>query len=96
MIACTVYKSLKKNQTYVFVPQSSDTADLPEALNGLLGTLEKVLDVEINENSTLARAKPCDVIQNIQQHGFYLQMPPGKEQASIDPFTETGSPDWLQ
>ena len=82
---CDVYKSLKKDGMYLFVPHGSDTADLPEALLDLIGELGHVLDVDLADRQKLGRSQPEDVITGIHDNGFYLQMPPGKNE-----------PDWLQ
>ena len=93
VLACTVYKSLRKDQTYVYVPQSSDLADLPEALQGLLGELEKVLDLQLSAEQRLARADPVLVLQCIREQGYFVQMPPGKE---LGQMAEANSPVYLQ
>lgn len=82
---CTVYKSQRKAQTYVFVPFGSDLNTLPDALSPLLGELDKVLDVELHPERPLARAQAHTVIQHIHEQGFYIQMPPGKDDT---PFTD--------
>ncbi len=79
-IPCTVFKSLRKNQTYLFVPVGSDLEGLPDVLLGLLGELEKVLNVDLEAGRKLARAEASEVMRCIKEQGFFLQMPPGKEE----------------
>lgn len=88
-VNCTVYKSLRKDQTYVFVPAGSDLDELPDMLKTLLGELEKVLDVELTPERPLARAEASEVMQQIAESGFYVQMPPGKDD---DLFADANTP----
>ena len=91
---CSVYKSLRKAQTYVYVPFRSDLADLPEALQGLLGELEKVLDVALDSKRKLARVDASEVMRCIDEQGFFVQMPPGKDDAMG--LHEPDLPGWMQ
>ncbi|MFC0676575.1 YcgL domain-containing protein [Lysobacter korlensis] len=71
-----VYKSLRKYDTYVFLPERDDFARLPEPVRAQLGPLQFVLDVALTPGRRLARASADEVRANIDAHGFHLQMPP--------------------
>lgn len=81
---CSVYKSPKKNEMYVYVDRKVGVAELPEALLGIFGEPEHVIDMILTPEKTLARAEASKVLADIAEKGFYLQMPPGKEDYMLD------------
>ena len=76
-----VYKSLKKEQTYLYVGGMGEFEDVPEGLIELLGELKFVLSVDLHEDRRLAQVEARDVMEKIRENGYFLQMPPPKENA---------------
>jgi len=74
-IDCTVYKSLKKDETYVFIPESSTLADLPIELISVLGKTEEVMRLALTPEKKMARGNADEIMKSIQNQGFHLQMP---------------------
>jgi uncharacterized protein YcgL (UPF0745 family) len=72
-----VYVSRRKPGTYVYLPVEDDWSQVPEQIRKLLGETEKVLDLDLTPDRQLARATGAEVIDAIEQQGFYLQLPPG-------------------
>jgi uncharacterized protein YcgL (UPF0745 family) len=81
---CLVYKSLKRFDYYLFVNKEDDLSRVPEGLRRLLGRLEKVMDLELDESRSLAQADVVAVMQQIEDSGYYLQMPPQSDSAPRD------------
>ena len=75
---CVVYKCAGKSDTYLFVERDSDISQVPSDLLEALGTLEKVMNLELSLDQTLARADPETVRQQLRDKGFYLQLPPAE------------------
>ena len=73
---CVVYKGARKSATYLFVKCDSDFSQVPSDLLEALGTLEKVMNLELSPDQALARADPDIVRQQLRNKGFYLQLPP--------------------
>jgi uncharacterized protein YcgL (UPF0745 family) len=73
---CAVYKSLSQLDYYLFVREDEDFTRVPDGLRQLLGTVEKVMTLELNEQRRLAQADVREVIMLIDEHGYFLQMPP--------------------
>lgn len=73
---CSVFKSERMELAYLYVPQGADLHALPEDLLTSFGEPRFVLDLEVHETRKLALADPRDVLDSINQQGFYLQMPP--------------------
>jgi uncharacterized protein YcgL (UPF0745 family) len=76
---CFVYKSLKKSDTYLYVKNKDDFTNLPEALRNMLGKLEFVMEVDLTQREKLARVDSEQLRQQLEQQGFYLQLPPTTE-----------------
>ena len=74
-IECTVYKSLKKDETYVFIPTEMQLSDLPDELKKVLGETEKIMSLTITPEKKMARGTGAEVIKSIKEQGFHLQMP---------------------
>ena len=75
---CVVYKGTQKSGTYLFVNCDSDFSQVPSDLLEALGTLEKVMNLELSPDQTLARADSETVRQQLRNKGFYLQLPPSE------------------
>jgi len=73
---CDVFKSKKKDETYLYVEKDTVLGELPAELQNLLGELAFVMELEISSNRKLAREKPEVVLSNIAKQGFHLQLPP--------------------
>ena len=71
-----VYKSLRKADTYVYLAARDGFDSIPEPLRLPLGELAFVLEVALTAERKLARGDTAQVRQNLQAHGFHLQVPP--------------------
>ncbi|PZO09781.1 MAG: hypothetical protein DCF27_04015 [Lysobacteraceae bacterium] len=71
-----VYKSLRKDNTYVYLRRRDDFEVIPEAVRKPLGELVFVLEFALTGQRKLAQADPVVVRANLAAHGFHLQFPP--------------------
>lgn len=81
-----VYKSLRKDDTYLFLAARDDFARLPEPVRGPLGRLQFVMELALTPERKLARGDAAVVCENLALRGFHLQLPA----SAVDPMTE----DW--
>ena len=79
MQLCTIYRSSKKADTYLYVEKRDDFSKVPEALRQLIGTPVLVMTLNLDQQSKLAQADLSKVKQELLDKGFYLQLPPPKE-----------------
>ncbi len=79
MQLCTIYKSSKKAETYLYIEKADDFSKVPEALMRLLGKPQLVMTLDLDRRKALAIADVSKVKQELQEHGFYLQLPPPTE-----------------
>jgi uncharacterized protein YcgL (UPF0745 family) len=76
---CVIYKSAKKAQTYLFVKTRDDFSLVPEALMTMFGTPTLVTLTNLATKKKLAFADLEKVKINLNEQGFYLQLPPPQE-----------------
>ncbi len=79
-LMCSVYRSPKKEGMYIYVPKQEPFENVPESLMLSFGTPGHVMDLLLTPDRTLARVDVRQVMQGIQQNGYYLQMPPHEGQ----------------
>jgi uncharacterized protein YcgL (UPF0745 family) len=76
---CTIYKGLKKQGSYLYIKSTigkkDDFSNLPESLLTIMGKLELVMQLKINQSTKLAQAQASEVLAEIDLNGFYLQLP---------------------
>lgn len=80
-----VYKSSRKDDTYVFLAARDDFLRVPEAIRAPLGALDFVLELTLTPQRKLARGDAAVVLENLVLRGFHLQMPPP---SGHDPMTQ--------
>ncbi|HFD81163.1 MAG TPA: YcgL domain-containing protein [Gammaproteobacteria bacterium] len=73
---CVVYKSLRREGCYLYVSAADELEPVPATLLQALGTLEKVMELELEAGRPLARADAAEVMRRIGEQGYFLQMPP--------------------
>jgi len=73
---CEIYKGSKRAEMYLYVPLSKGLKDVPEVLLKSFGELELVMKLELTKSRKLARVDVAAVLDDIQEKGFYLQVPP--------------------
>lgn len=72
---CSVYRSNKRDLTYLYLPESEDMTKVPEALLKLISPMERVLEFDLTAERKLAQENAADVMKQLQEQGWFLQMP---------------------
>jgi len=72
---CAVYRSNKKDMTYLYLPEADDMTRVPEALLKMISPVERVLEFELTSERSLAQEDPVEVLRQINEQGWFLQMP---------------------
>ncbi|KLV11640.1 MULTISPECIES: YcgL domain-containing protein [Photobacterium] len=73
---CAIYKSPKKDNTYLYINKKDDFSAVPEALLSTFGTPQFVMVLKIGDRKKLALADIEKVKSELLEKGFYLQVPP--------------------
>ena len=77
---CSIYKSPRKNEMYLYVDKREALKRVPEALLSLFGPPQHCFDLLLTPERQLAREDIHKVLQNIEEQGYHLQMPPPEEE----------------
>ncbi|MBU2862244.1 YcgL domain-containing protein [Reinekea marina] len=75
----SVYRSSKNSDTYVYVAKKQGIKAIPDALKELVGKPIHAFDMLLTEDKKLARVEAVKVLESISEQGFFLQLPPPKE-----------------
>ena len=73
---CVVYKGSRKPGAYLYIPREGDFSHVPKSPLDLLGDLQLAISLDLTADSTLAQARAKEVLQQLRDRGFYLQLPP--------------------
>lgn len=73
---CFIYKSLKKDELYLYLDKKDDFSAVPEALFKSFGRLTFVMELYLTPQRKLAREDPEKIIAGLQSKGFFVQLPP--------------------
>jgi len=74
-VNCVVFKSHIKSDYYLFVDEAEDFQRVPESLMKMLGKLERVMIINLDERDKLSQANPAEVKKLIIEQGYFLQLP---------------------
>ena len=85
---CAVYKSIKKDETYVFIPATTSLSELPEELLKVLGQAEMVMTLKLTPEKKMARGTAAEVMKSVEKQGFHLQMPEKPHLNAIPSYNE--------
>ncbi|KEY57975.1 YcgL domain-containing protein [Serratia sp. DD3] len=76
---CVIYRSPKRDQTYLYVEKKDDFSRVPEELLKSFGIPQLSMMLSLNERKKLASADIEKVKEALKEQGFYLQVPPPVE-----------------
>ncbi|WP_409423058.1 YcgL domain-containing protein [Pseudaeromonas sp. ZJS20] len=76
---CAVYKSRKKEQTYLYVARRDDFSRVPAELMSLFGAPQFVMLLPLAKPAALPGVDRKLLIESLDRQGFYLQLPPPVE-----------------
>ncbi|MCY1212782.1 Protein YcgL [compost metagenome] len=77
---CSIYKSPRKNEMYLYVDKREALSRVPEALIAAFGAPQHAFDLVLTPERQLAREDINKVLENIEKQGFHLQMPPAQDE----------------
>ncbi len=75
-LLCTIYRTPREKELYLYVEKGKDLSELPEELMKRFGKVEEVMSLLLTPERRLARADTLRVLEDIRQKGYFLQLPP--------------------
>ena len=76
---CSIYRSPRKNEMYLYVLKSEELSRVPESLLAAFGTPTLAFSMVLTPERTLAREDIHKVLENLETQGYHLQMPPPED-----------------
>ncbi|NLS56021.1 YcgL domain-containing protein [Hafnia alvei] len=76
---CTIYRSSKRDQTYLYVEKRDDFSSVPEELMKSFGQPQLAMMIDLENKKKLASADIEKVKSALKEQGYYLQLPPPPE-----------------
>ncbi|MBB3229431.1 YcgL domain-containing protein [Halomonas stenophila] len=83
-LLCEIFKSARHDEMYLYVDKRRGLKDVPEALLERFGKPLSAMTLILTPDKPLARTRAAAVMAAIEDKGFYLQMPPAKEDYLLD------------
>jgi uncharacterized protein len=71
-----IYKGSRRAETYLYIPEENNFQRVPKDLLDALGTLQFVMQLEIDEQRRLARVDAKDIMKSVSLVGYFLQLAP--------------------
>lgn len=75
-IKCDVYKSVNKDHVYLYVAHEMGLRKVPNGLLEQFGEPQIALSFDLSKERSLAKEDPLQVLANLEEHGYHLQLPP--------------------
>ncbi len=73
---CTIYKSTRRLDTYLYVPVAESLGAVPAELMMAFGDPVEVMSLVLTPSRSLAQEDVIKVMRNLLLRGFHLQLPP--------------------
>ena len=83
-IIVEILRSPKRDEMYLYIDKQEGLKRVPEALLERFGEPKSVMTLLVSEDKQLARADAKEVMRSIREQGFYLQMPPVRDEYLLD------------
>ena len=80
----SVYRSLKKDEMYLYVAVKDDFSQVPDELLRMFGAPQFSLQLNLAKRDKLSRVDIDEVRSKLQNEGYFLQMPPVIHQNQAD------------
>lgn len=71
-----IYRCSNKPDLYLYLAERDDFSPVPANILTSLGNITFSMELDINEQTRLARENPQQVMKNLSENGFHLQLPP--------------------
>lgn len=83
-LLCEVFKSSRMEGLYLYVDKRQGLEDVPTTLIEYFGKPLPAMTLILTPEKSLGRAMTADVMAAIREKGYYLQMPPAKDDYLLD------------
>ncbi len=89
-----IYRGSRREGMYIYLDSRERLEQLPAPVIQQLGTTEFAMEIELTKDRKLGQENTANVLENLEKHGFHVQMPKDIEeqlQQAADQVTSTAS-----
>jgi len=86
---CSVVRSNLRDYTYIYLRDGFAFDELPDALKTLFGAPEFVMELRLTPERKLANEDVEQVMLNLSEQGYHLQLPPKEDESGWLDLPET-------
>lgn len=79
MKLCYVYKTAKKSGLFLYVEKKNNFERVPAALMKQFGKPDLLMALSLVSDKTLVAVDKAELISQLKEAGYYLQLPPKEE-----------------
>ena len=72
---CYIYRCSRKPDMYIYLAEEDDFSNVPKDIFNSLGIIAFAMELEISPDRKLAKEDPVLIMENLNEHGFHLQLP---------------------
>ena len=72
---CFIYRCSNRTDLYIYLAEEDVFDNVPKELINTLGIIEFSMELELTPETKLAREDTKKVIDNLNEHGFHIQLP---------------------
>ena len=72
---CFIYRCSNRPDLYIYLAEEDVFDNVPKELFNTLGIIEFSMELELTPETKLAREDTQKVIDNLNEHGFHIQLP---------------------
>ena len=72
---CYIYRCSNRPDLYVYLAEEDVFDNVPKELFNTLGIIEFSMELELTPETKLSREDAQTVIDNLNEHGFHIQLP---------------------
>lgn len=78
-----IYRCSNKPDMYIYLAEEDVFDNVPREIFNTLGIVEFAMELDITSSTKLAREDAQTVLDNLNEHGFHLQLPCDESVESI-------------
>ena len=71
---CYIYRCNLKPDMYIYLAEEDNFEKIPKEIFNTLGIVEFAMELEITPETKLAREDTATVLNNLDEHGFHIQL----------------------